>query len=126
MTASALALETFDNRRDPRYLVDDNFQVKILFTSDNPKALGKIFTCAAVDVSKNGLQITSSDPLAVKSVLDLSIRIKDSDRTYTLTGNVKWCKPTIGIAHTVGIQLKQRHGTPTDLTDWKKLIKHLK
>ncbi|MDH5392814.1 MAG: PilZ domain-containing protein [Gammaproteobacteria bacterium] len=126
MDVSTLAIDTADKRRDPRFLVDENFQVKILFSSDNPKALGQTFTCAAVDVSKNGLQITCRDPLAIKSVLDLSITIKDSARSYSLTGNVKWCKPTIGIAHTVGIQLRHRAGTATDLADWKKLIKQLK
>lgn len=126
MTAENLALNNFEKRRDHRFLVEDNFQIKILFSSDNPKALGKTFSCAAINVSKNGIQISSRDPLAVKSVLDIRIDIKDSEHSYTLTGNVKWCKPKIGLSHTIGIQLKQRHGTPTDLTEWKKLIKLMK
>jgi len=115
-----------EKRQDARHLVDDNFKIKILFTSDNPRMLGKTFACSAVDVSKSGIQITSLQPLAEKSVLDLSISVKDSSREYLVTGDVKWCKPTTGITHAVGIQLKSRAGTPTDLDDWKTLIKHLK
>ena len=118
---------TVERRRDPRYLVDDNFQVKVLFSSDEPRMLGKIFNCATVDVSKSGLQLTSQEPIMVKSVLDISVTINGSDREYKLTGDVKWCKQNkSSFTYGVGIQLKSRSGTPTDLDDWKRLIKHLK
>lgn len=126
MEAATMATETAERRQDVRYLVDDNFEVKILFTSDNPKVLGKKFSCSAVDISKTGLQINSEQPLAIKSVLDLSITVKDSNREYLVTGDVKWCKPTTGISHAVGIQLKSRSGTNTDLNAWKTLVKHIK
>lgn len=123
---ATMAAETAERRQDVRYLVDDNFEVKILFTSDNPKVLGKRFSCSAVDISKTGLQINSEQPLAIKSVLDLSITVKDSNREYLVTGNVKWCKSTTGISHAIGIQLKTRSGTNTDLDAWKTLVKHIK
>ncbi|MCK5336445.1 MAG: PilZ domain-containing protein [Gammaproteobacteria bacterium] len=126
MEAATIATDTSERRQDARFLVDDNFEIKILFTSDNPRVLGKTFACSAVDVSKSGLQINSEHPLAIKSVLDLSITVKDSNRNYLVTGDVKWCKPTTGFAHAIGIQLKTRSGTTTDLDDWKTLIKHIK
>lgn len=126
MEAATTATETAERRQDIRHLVGNNFEVKILFTSDNPKVLGKKFTCSAVDVSKSGLQINTEQPLAVKSVLDLSITVKDSDREYLVTGDVKWCKPTTGISHAIGIQLKSRSGTSTDLDAWKTLVKRIK
>ena len=126
MNAGTLGVDAPDKRKDPRFLVDDNFQVKILFSSDDPKVLGKTFSCSFIDVSKSGVQIASEHPLSIKSVLDLQITVKDSSRQFSLTGNVKWCKPGTGISHNVGIQLKDRAGTPTDLNDWKTLIKKLK
>ena len=126
MEANTVTAGIQEKRRDPRYLADESFQVKILFSSDDPKVLGKTFSCALIDVSKGGLQITTPQPLVVKSVLDLSILIKDSKREFMVTGNVKWCKPTTGISHSVGIQLKNRAGTATDLNDWKLLLKNLK
>ena len=88
--------------------------------------LGKTFSCSAIDVSKSGVQVSSEQPIAVKSVLDLSIKINGSEKEYLVTGDVKWCRPGTGITHNVGIQLKKRSGTPTDLTDWKSLVKHIK
>lgn len=126
MEITNTATETTERRLDERHLVDDNFVVKIIFTSDNPKVLGKKFTCSAVDISKSGLQITSEQPLAIKSVLDLSIVVKDSGQEYLVTGDVKWCKPTTGISHAIGIQLKSRSGTNTDLNAWKSLVKQIK
>lgn len=126
MELATTSTETAERRQDARYLIDDNFEVKILFTSDNPKILGKKFTCSAIDISKSGLQINSEQPLAIKSVLDLSIVVKDGDREYLVTGDVKWCKPTTGISHAIGIQLKSRSGTSTDLDAWKTLVKHIK
>ena len=126
MEAATTTIDTAERRQAVRYLVDDNFEVKILFTSDNPKVLGKKFSCSAVDISKTGLQINAEQPLAIKSVLDLSIAVKDSGREYLVTGDVKWCKPTTGISHAIGIQLKSRSGTNTDLDAWKTLVKHIK
>lgn len=115
-----------ERRSDPRFLVNEDFQVKILFSSDDPRMLGKTFACSAIDVSKNGVQVISEQPLAEKSVLDLSIKVNGSNKEYLVTGDVKWCRPGSGISHAVGIQLKKRSGTPTDLADWKSLVKHLK
>jgi len=126
MEVSTAEVNTQERRQDPRILVNDDFQVKILFSSDDPKMLGKTFSCSAIDVSKNGVQVTSEQPLAVKSVLDLSIKVNGSDSEYLVTGDVKWCKPGTGISHAVGIQLKKRSGTPTDLANWKSLVKNLK
>lgn len=114
------------DRDDPRHLVNIHFQIKILFSSDNPRMLGRKFSCSTIDISKSGIQIKSLQPLAVNSVLDLSIMLDGSTREFLVTGNVKWCKHSTGVSHAVGIQLKSRSGTPTDLDDWKKLIKHIK
>jgi hypothetical protein len=119
--------EIIERRRDTRFLVNDSFQVKVLFSSDEPRMLGKKYQCSPIDVSKTGLQLTSKDPIVVNSVLDLCISIDGSDKEFHLTGDVKWCrqnKSTFNFA--VGIQLKTRAGTPTDLDDWKRLIKHIK
>jgi len=126
MEVSTLEANIRERRQDPRILVNDDFQVKILFSSDDPKMLGKTFSCSAIDISKNGVQVTSEQPLAVKSVLDLSIKINGSEKEFLVTGDVKWCKPGTGISHAVGIQLKKRSGTPTDLANWKSLVKNMK
>jgi len=126
MDAATLEANINERRVDPRYLVNEQFQVKILFSSDDPRVLGKTFSCSAIDVSKSGVQVSSEQPIAVKSVLDLSIKINGSEKEYLVTGDVKWCRPGTGITHNVGIQLKKRSGTPTDLTDWKSLVKHIK
>ncbi|MDH5425588.1 MAG: PilZ domain-containing protein [Gammaproteobacteria bacterium] len=111
---------------DARFLADDTFQVKILFSSDDPKALGKTFSCSLQDLSKSAIQISSEQPLTVKSVLDLSISLKDSRQKFFVTGDINSCKPGSGVAHTIGIQLKNRSGTPTDLENWKTLLKNIK
>lgn len=126
MDVSTLEANIQDRRLDPRYLVNDQFQVKILFSSDDPRMLGKTFSCSAVDISKSGVQVSSEQALAVKSVLDLSIKVNGSNKEYLVTGDVKWCRSGTGITHHVGIQLKKRAGTPTDLADWKSLVKHIK
>ncbi len=126
MEASTVEANIQERRQDPRIPVNEDFQVKILFSSDDPRMLGKTFTCSAIDVSKNGVQVTSEQPLAVKSVLDLSIKINGSEKEFLVTGDVKWCKAGAGISHAVGIQLKKRSGTPTDLANWKSLVKNMK
>ena len=124
MQAERLATDVQINREEPLYRV--NFKIKVLFSSDNPRILGRTFSCSGIEVSKNRIQINSLTPLAINSVLDLSITLEDSARKYLVTGDVKSCKYGTGVSYAVGIQLKSRSGTATDLDNWKRLIKHLK
>lgn len=124
MQAEMLATDVQFNREEPLYRV--NFKIKVLFSSDNPRVLGRTFLCSGIEVSKNRIQINSLTPLAINSVLDLSITLEDSARKYLVTGDVKSCKYGTGVSYAIGIQLKSRSGTTTDLDNWKRLIKHLK
>ena len=124
MQAEMLATDAKFNREEPLYNV--NFKIKVLFSSDNPRVLGRTYSCSGIEVSKNRIQINSLSPLVINSVLDLSITLEDSTREYLVTGDVKSCKYGTGITYAVDIQLKSRSGTATDLDNWKRLIKHLK
>ena len=124
MQAEMLATDVQFNREEPLYSV--NFNIKVLFSSDNPRVLGRTFSCSGIEVFKNRIQINSLTPLAINSVLDLSITLEDSARKYLVTGDVKSCKYGTGVSYAIDIQLKSRSGTATDLDNWKRLIKHLK
>ena len=126
MQAEMLATDFQLKREEAIHLVNINFKIKVLFSSDNPRVLGRTFSCSAIDVTKSGIQINSLLPLAINSVLDLSVTMEDSGHEYMVTGDVKWCKFGTGVSYKIGIQLKSRPGTATDLDNWKRLIKHLK
>ena len=106
-------------------MANNNTQVKVLFSSDDPGVLGMRFNCSSFDITSSSINITSNKQIMINSVLDLCVTLEGSNEEYHLTGDVKWCKQnTEKSNYGVGIQLKNRVGTPTDLNNWKQALTH--
>lgn len=113
-----------DRRADPRVELSTNLTVKIVFSSASPGLLGKTLDGKTVDISASGLRISLDRPIEIDSVLDVWVTMKQENKKYFLTGNVRWCnesdKP--GIYH-AGVVLRERTDTVTDLRSWRKSFK---
>jgi len=113
-----------DRRESTRYEIKEVLDMKIVFSSENPNLLGKKLAGSTVDVSASGLRIELSQQIKIDSVLDVWVTLKDSKKKYFLTGNVRWCKKiaTDGIFQ-IGVVLRERSDTVTDLENWKSVFK---
>jgi hypothetical protein len=113
-----------DRRAHPRFEQTEDMSLKIVFSSENPGLLGKTMDGATLDVSAGGLRLALDRPIKVDSVLDVWVTLKGQKRKYFLTGNVRWCnesdKPGI---YQIGVVLRERTDTVTDLTSWQALFK---
>ncbi|MCW9012239.1 MAG: PilZ domain-containing protein [Gammaproteobacteria bacterium] len=115
----------FDDRRsDTRYEMSEDFNLKIVFSSENPGLLGKTISGATVDVSASGLRLALSTPIKLDSVLDVWVTLKQNNKKYFLTGNVRWCNESdVAGIYQIGLVLRERSDTITDLTSWREMFK---
>jgi len=106
-------------RRQQTYAV----QLKIVFSSDNPRALGQVLDGSTVDVSASGLRLAMPQSLAVNSTIDIKVTLDRDFREYYLSAKVRWCKEMDDGSYQAGAELQDVPGTQTDYRAWKMMFK---
>ena len=121
----ALTKANHDERRaEVRFDQKEELSMKIVFSSENPGLLGKTMDGATVDVSASGLRIMLNQPIQIDSVLDVWVNLKEKNKQFFLTGNVRWCNETdVGGIYQIGLVLRERSDTVTDLSSWQAVFK---
>ena len=119
-------INTVEERRDSvRFELKEALDMKIVFSSENPGLLGKTLCGSTIDVSATGLRIELNQQIKLDSVLDVWVTLKDSQKRYFLTGNVRWCKEMeVGDYFQIGVVLRERSDTITDLDSWQSVFKN--
>ena len=113
-----------ERRTEERFVLSEELSMKIVFSSENPGLLGKTLDGSTVDVSASGLRIRLNQPVQMDSVLDVWVNLKEQNKKYFLTGNVRWCSETeVGGIYQVGLVLRERTDTITDLASWQAQFK---
>lgn len=119
-----LSKRLFDRRKSEQFVTTDGAEVKILFSSENPSLLGKTIDTTTIEMSPRGLRLEVGYPIEIDSVLDVVVRIKNTNREYYLTGNVRWRLPsTVGLYHVV-LVFRERSDIRSDLKAWKANFDH--
>jgi len=120
------SINTAEDRRDSmRYELKEALDMKIVFSSENPGLLGKTLCGSTIDVSASGLRIELNQQIKLDSVLDVWVTLKESQKRYFLTGNVRWCQEMeVGEYFQIGVVLRERSDTITDLDSWQSVFKN--
>ena len=116
--------QSMQERRDSLRLdLKEALDMKIVFSSENPGLLGKTLCGSTIDVSSTGLRIELNQQIKIDSVLDVWVTLKEPKMKYFLTGNVRWCKEMdVGGYFQIGVILRERADTVTDLDAWQGAI----
>ena len=114
-----LAQRLFNKKTDDHYFCAEGTQVKILFSSENPSLLGKTIKTTAIEMSPRSLRLAVSYPIEINSVLDISIKLEGSDRSYNLTGNVRYRLPSKTGEYHIVLVLRERTDVRSDYKAWK-------
>lgn len=117
--------QSTQERRDAlRFELNEALDMKIVFSSENPGLLGKTICGSTIDVSATGLRIELNQQIKIDSVLDVWVTLKETKKKYFLTGNVRWCKEMeVGGYFQIGVVLRERSDTVTDLDGWQVAFK---
>ena len=111
-------LPNFEERRaHPRIEQSSAVALKIVFTSDNPRQLGKTLDGTTVDVS------AMPAPLTVNSTIDMTVILRPDFMEYFLSAKVRWCKQIDDGSYHVGVALQDLFDTPTDYKAWQVALK---
>jgi len=114
-----------DRRDAVRFESKEALEMKIVFSSENPGLLGKTLCGSTIDVSATGLRIELNQKIKMDSVLDVWVTLKENKKKYFLTGNVRWCQETdVSEYYQVGVVLRERSDTITDLVSWQDVFKN--
>jgi len=112
-----IAKKFFNKRNDDRFISAENAEVKILFSSENPSLLGKKMPTTAIDLSPKSIRLQVDHAIEINSVLDISIKL--NDRSYNLTGNVRWRLPSHNDQYHIVLVFRERMDIRSDFKAWK-------
>ena len=115
----SLAQRLFNRNPQDYYVSAENTQVSIVFSSENPALLGKTMKTVALEISPKSIRLEVALPVKIDSVLDLIVEMKDSERTYNLTGNVRWRLPSKQGKYNIVLVLRERSDIRSDLHAWQ-------
>ena len=113
------AQRLFGKNADDHFVCSEGTEVKILFSSENPSLLGKTVKTTAIEMSPKSIRLEVGHPIEIDSVLDIVVKLDSSDRSYNLTGNVRWRLPSNHGQYHIVLVLRERCDIRSDLKAWK-------
>lgn len=114
-----IAKKLFNKKTEENFISAENAEVKILFSSENPVLLGKKMKTTAIELSHKSIRLEVENPIEINSVLDIAIKLEGSDRSYNLTGNVRWRLPSHQGQYHIVLVFRERMDIRSDLKAWK-------
>jgi len=114
-----LAQRLFKKKSDDHFVSAVGTNVKILFSSENPSLLGKTMQTTAIEMSPHSIRLEVAHPIEIDSVLDIVVKLDSSDRSYNLTGNVRWRLPSTRGQYHIVLVLRERRDIRSDFKAWK-------
>jgi len=114
-----LAQRLFKKNTDDHFVSAVGTNVKILFSSENPSLLGKTMQTTAIEMSPRSIRLEVAHPIEIDSVLDIVVKLDSSDRSYNLTGNVRWRLPSTRGQYHIVLVLRERRDIRSDFKAWK-------
>ncbi len=113
------ALRLFKKNTEDHFVSAVGTHVKILFSSENPSLLGKTMKTTAIEISPHSIRLEVSSPIEIDSVLDIEVKLDSSERSYNLTGNVRWRLPSTRGQYHIVLVLRERGDIRSDFRSWK-------
>ncbi len=114
-----IAHRLFNRKTDDHFVSAEGTQVKILFSSENPSLLGKTMRTTAIEMTPKSIRLEVEHSIEIDSVLDIVVKLDSSDRSYNLTGNVRWRLPSPEGQYHIVLVLRERGDIRTDFKAWK-------
>jgi len=111
--------QLFKKKTSDHFVSAEGTQVKVLFSSENPSLLGKTMNTTAIEISPRSIRLEVSSPIEIDSVLDIVVKLDSSERSYNLTGNVRWRLPSTRGQFQIILVLRERGDIRSDLKAWK-------
>lgn len=111
-----MSTSSSDRRQRPRRPYCDSVFISTL---DEPK---DTLACQTLDISAEGLRISTRKPLAAGRQIELWIRLVNQPGTFLLRGQIRWSEAA-GDGYMQGVEIDASKGDSSqDSQDWKALL----
>ena len=118
MKSSSKSLsKSFEKRQEFRRGTNERLFLQIV-QSANADLIGTTVSCTALDVSPNGLRISSNQDIPTGCVIDLWVDDSTRPGKFFLSSEVRWGREKQGGNFDIGVQLLE--GSATDLEEWRE------
>ena len=114
-----LVKQLLNKKNNDHFVSAEDANVKILFSSENPTLLGKTMKTTAIEMSPRSIRLEVAYPIEINSVLDIEVKLNNIDRSYNLTGNVRWCLPSTRNQYHIVLVLRECNDILSDFDAWK-------
>ena len=109
----------FKKKTEEHFVSAEGSSIKIIFSSENPSLLGATMKTTAIEMSPKSIRLEVAHPIEIDSVLDIVVQLNNSERSYNLTGNVRWRLPSTRGQYHIVLVLRERADIRSDLKAWK-------
>ena len=109
-----------NQRHSPRYIRTDKLYAQVTSAVFHPEAEGATLPGQAVEISKRGLRIQTSDSIPVGCMVDLWIEVEGLKGKFYLNSEVKWSRLDHVKGYVMGVEL--REGIGSDIGHWERLF----
>lgn len=114
------------SRTEQRLIHTDTIYIEVLSspsTDNSNHGCTDIAICNTIDISTNGLQITTNRKLPIGSILQLCVQLSQENKRLFLVGEVKWLRKIGEEDYTIGFSLFESEDS--DIQGWKELLAQL-
>ncbi|VAW61785.1 hypothetical protein MNBD_GAMMA11-2240 [hydrothermal vent metagenome] len=108
-----------NNKAEEQFASARGTKIKVLFSSENPSLLGNTVRTTAIEMSPKSIRLEVEHPVEIDSVLDISVSMDNSDRSYNLTGNIRWRLPSTQGKYQAILVLRERMDVRSDFKAWQ-------
>lgn len=105
-----------------RMLRNESVSLQLTLPSSGAGA-GRVIRIETLDISPTGLRITLPERVEEERLLDLCIDLKDHNKRFLLTGEVRWCRPSEGAADRCEAGIEVLEGEGTDHAAWFRFLR---
>jgi hypothetical protein len=107
-----------EHRREFRRASSERLFAQVIQANDQ-SMVGTTLSCHAIDVSPNGLKVSSDEQVPVGCVLDLWVDDSKKPGKFFLSSDVRWVtEQDDGTGYQFGVQL--HNGAATDIEAWRQ------
>lgn len=110
-----------ERRTKPRLLHNESVSLQLTLPGPEGPGSGRVVTTRTADLSPEGLRVHFSEPVPPDHLFDLVIELKDYNKRFLLTGEVRWCKQIGPQDYEAGIHIQE--GEQTDYQYWTDIIR---
>ena len=113
---------TEQRRQNARFPAEHTVFIELLSTRAGSSDSGNVAMCKTLDISCDGLQVKLQQELTVGAILQIGVQLPNSDDTFYLAAEVRWCLPQENAPQSWTAGLKLMNAANSDIGSWIALV----